>query len=104
MKKSICSLAIVASLGVCVTQASSGIDGSVLQSSGEKSCVQFARDFFLKEMDGVVGDNAPEVKERPKYVAVLLKQIRYQYPSDNDVKCLSEGLDRAIDLRRLKSI
>lgn len=86
------------------TAALLGADGSIRMPSEDKSCVQFARDFFLKEMDGVVGENAPEVIQRPKYVAVLLKQIRVQYPSDDDVKCLSEGLDSAIDLRRLKSI
>lgn len=104
MKQCIRSLSIIAIWGAFVCQASSGHDGSIRLPSEDKSCVQFARDFFLKEMDGVVGENAPEVIQRPKYVAVLLKQIRVQYPSGDDVKCLSEGLDSAIDLRRLKSI
>jgi hypothetical protein len=40
-----------------------------------KPCVQFSKEFFLENMDGIAGQDAPNVGERPKYVSKLIKKI-----------------------------
>lgn len=59
------------------------------------TCIEMSKRFFLDEMDAIIGENAPPVKQRPALIAKLLSQIKAEYPNEDPVKCMSAGLDKA---------
>lgn len=59
------------------------------------TCIEMSKRFFLDEMDAIIGENAPHLKERPALISKLLSQIKAEYPNEDPVKCMSAGLDKA---------
>jgi hypothetical protein len=64
-------------------------------AASSQSCEEMSKRFFLKEMDGLFGEHAPPVKDRPKYVARLLAKIISEYPGVDATKCMTVGLEEA---------
>jgi hypothetical protein len=58
-------------------------------------CSLMSKQFFLEEMDGIVGKNAPPVLERPKHIKKLLGIITSKYPDTDSMTCLTQGLEAA---------
>ena len=59
------------------------------------TCEEMSKQFYLENMDGVVGQNAPDVRDRPKYIKELMSRIVTKYPNVDALQCMSDGLDAA---------
>ena len=68
-----------------------------------EDCTIKSKQFFLKEMDGIVGDNAPAHKGRPGYIKILIAELSAEYPGihyDQLFKCMELGLEAALTSKK----
>lgn len=60
-----------------------------------ETCEEMSKRFYLDNMGGLVGENAPDVRARPKYIKELMSRIVAKYPNVDVLQCMSDGFDAA---------